>query len=59
MMWTKKLIGSFKHSRKTIRTVCYTLLLITEIVIDGIDSFCVIVFSVCFTAHFSTDAWMH
>jgi hypothetical protein len=41
MMWTKILIGSFKSSRKNIRTVCYTPLLITKIVIDAIKSFCV------------------
>jgi 4'-phosphopantetheinyl transferase EntD len=41
MMWTKTLIGSFKHSRKTIRTVYYTLSPITEVGIDAINSFCV------------------
>ena len=40
MMWTKKSIGSFKYSRKSIRTVYYTLLLITEI----IDAICVVIF---------------
>jgi hypothetical protein len=34
-MWTKILIGSFKYSRKNIRTVCYTPLLITKVVIDS------------------------
>ena len=34
MTWTKILIESFKYSRKNIRTVCYTLLLITRIVIE-------------------------
>jgi hypothetical protein len=42
MMWTKILIGSFKYSKKNIRTVCYMPLLITKIVIDAIKSFSVI-----------------
>jgi len=32
MMWTKISIGSFKYSKKNIRTACYTPLLITRIV---------------------------
>ena len=47
MMWTKILIRSFKYSRKNIRTVCYTPLLITKVVIEAIKSFCVIFFPVC------------
>ena len=43
MMWMKILIGSFKYSRKNIRTVCYMPLLITKIVIDAIKSVCVFV----------------
>lgn len=42
MMWTKILIGFFKYSKRNIRTVCYTPLLITKIVIDAVKSFCVI-----------------
>jgi len=52
-MWTKTLIGSFKYSRKTIRTVYYTLLLITEIAIDAIESF------LCKICCMSADALMH
>jgi hypothetical protein len=50
MMWTKILIGSFKYSRKNIRTVCYTPLLITKVVIEAIKSFCVIFFPCMSTA---------
>jgi hypothetical protein len=54
MMWTNILIGSFKYSRKTIRTVCYTPLLITKIVIDAITSFCVNFPPVCLPYDLST-----
>ena len=50
MMWTKILIGSFKYSRKNTRTVCYTPLLITKIVVDAIKLFCVIYFFCMSTA---------
>jgi len=57
MMWTKILIGSFNPSRKNIRTVCYTPLLITKIVIDAIKSFCVINFFLyVYRTPFSSDA---
>ena len=55
MMWTKILIGFFKYSKKNIRTVCYTPLLITKIVIEAIKSFCVI-FIFSMSTPFPSDA---
>jgi hypothetical protein len=58
MMWTKISIGSFKYSRKNIRTVCYTPLLITKIVIDAMQSNSFVI--VCLLhAHSLCSALMH
>ena len=57
MMWTKRSIGSFNCSRKSIRTAYYTLLLIIEI-INATYSFCVVNLCMCIIAHafpFSLD----